>query len=52
MKTNTEYNFLLQEGETVLIGATDRELIILGRTKKRRTRKKYTDRIERRMAVN
>lgn len=41
---------LLQEGDIPLIGATDRELTILGRTKKRRIRKKYTDRIIRRSA--
>lgn len=39
---------LLQEGDIPLIGATDRELTILGRTKRARIRKKYLDRIIRR----
>ena len=48
MKTTTENFFLLQEGECLLTGATDKELTILFRTRKARIRKKYTDRIIRR----
>lgn len=40
-------NFL-SDRESVLFGATDKELMILGRTKRARIRKKYLDRIIRR----
>ena len=48
MKTTTEDIYLLQEGESLLTGATDKELTILFRTRKARIRKKYLDRIIRR----
>ena len=48
METTTEDIYLLQEGEILLTGATDKELTILCRTRKARIRKKYTDRIIRR----
>ena len=41
---------ILYDGEMSLAGATEKELVILGRTKKRRIRKKYFDRIVRRAA--
>lgn len=43
--------YLLNEGDIPLIGATDKELIILSRTRKARIRKKYIDRIIRRAAL-
>lgn len=52
METTTEDIYLLQEGEILLTGATDKELTILCRTRKARIRKKYTDRIIRRQEGN
>lgn len=43
---------LILEGAVLLKGATDKELMILGRTKRARIRKKYFDRIERRRAAS
>ena len=39
---------MIYDGETSLAGATDKELMILSRTKRARIRKKYFDRILRR----
>ena len=39
---------MIYDGEVSLAGATDKELMILSRTKKARIRKKYFDRILRR----
>ena len=48
MKTTTLNNYILQEGDILLAGATVKELTIYYRTRKARIRKKYTDRIIRR----
>ena len=39
---------MIYDGEMSLVRATDKELMILSRTKKARIRKKYFDRITRR----
>ena len=41
---------MIYDGEMSLVGATDKELMILSRTKKARIRKKYFDRITKRRA--